>query len=109
MRLQSAQALGCDFLPFFACAPLPPRTFEFADGGTLAGATLTAFDTRTAQELFLGGEDEFNDIWVSADGVSQEELRDAVAEPGEQLRPVAASEFGALGISKLTRKILALG
>ncbi len=56
-------------------------TFDFADGGTLAGASLTAFDTRTAQKLYLGGKDEFNDIWVSAEpGTSQEELRDAVAQ-----------------------------
>ncbi len=55
-------------------------TFEFADGGTLAGASLTAFDTQTAQKLFLGGRDEFNDLWVSAEpGVSQDELRDTVA------------------------------
>lgn len=55
-------------------------TFEFADGGTLAGASLTAFDTKTAQQLFLGGRDEFNDIWVSAEpGVSQDQLRDTVA------------------------------
>ncbi|MEZ5097091.1 MAG: hypothetical protein R2731_13905 [Nocardioides sp.] len=55
-------------------------TFAFADGGTLAGASLTAFDTATAQQLFLGGRNEFNDIWVSAEpGVSQQELRDAVA------------------------------
>ena len=40
--------------------------------GTLAGATLTAFDTETAQNLFLDGRDEFNDIWVTAeDGVTR--------------------------------------
>ncbi len=55
--------------------------FDFADGGTLAGASLTVFDTATAQQLFLHGHDEFNDVWVTAEpGVSQEELRDAVAE-----------------------------
>jgi putative ABC transport system permease protein len=53
----------------------------FPDGGSLNGATLTMFDTETAQELFLDGRDEYNDVWVTAeDGVSQEELRDAVAE-----------------------------
>ena len=53
----------------------------FPDGGSLNGATLTMFDTKTAQELFLQGRDEFNDVWVTAEeGVSQEELRDAVAE-----------------------------
>ncbi|GAB2887373.1 ABC transporter permease [Nocardioides pacificus] len=55
-------------------------TADFADGGSLNGATLTIFDTATSQQLFHEGEDVFNDIWVTAeDGVSQEELRDAVA------------------------------
>lgn len=53
----------------------------FPDGGSLNGATLTMFDTATAQELFLEGRDEYNDVWVTAeDGVSQEELRDAVED-----------------------------
>jgi putative ABC transport system permease protein len=53
----------------------------FPDGGSLNGATLTMFDTETTQELFRGGRDEYNDVWVTAeDGVSQAELRDAVAE-----------------------------
>ncbi len=82
-------------------------TFEFADGGTLAGASLTGFDTLTAQKLFLGGRDEFNDIWVAADGVSQEELRDTVAAAlppgvialtGEQVAKDSAEGLGqALG------------
>jgi putative ABC transport system permease protein len=70
-------------------------TFEFADGGTLAGASLTAFDTKTAQKLFLGGRDEFNDIWVSAaDGVSQDELRDTVAAalPADDVAVTGAQE-----------------
>ena len=51
----------------------------FPDGGSLNGATFAAFDTATAQDLFLDGEDAYNDVWVTAeDGVSQEELRDAV-------------------------------
>ncbi len=52
----------------------------FADGGSTNGATITIFDTRTAQDLFVGGQDEFNDAWVTAaDGVTQEELRVNVA------------------------------
>jgi Predicted ABC-type transport system involved in lysophospholipase L1 biosynthesis, permease component len=48
-------------------------------GGGLAGASLTTFDLRTAQELFQGGRDVYSDIWVTArDGVSQAELRDRV-------------------------------
>ncbi|WP_426246101.1 ABC transporter permease [Nocardioides sp. LHG3406-4] len=53
---------------------------DFEQGGSLNGATYAAFDTRTAQQVFLGGEDAYTDLWVTAeDGVSQEELRDAVA------------------------------
>ncbi len=48
-------------------------------GGGLAGASLTSFDTKTAQQLFMGGKDVYNGIWVTAkDGVSQAELRDQV-------------------------------
>jgi len=51
----------------------------FPSGGSLNGATYAAFDTATAQDLFLGGEDAYTDIWVTADdGVSQEQLRDDV-------------------------------
>ncbi|WP_193614616.1 ABC transporter permease [Nocardioides lijunqiniae] len=60
-------------------APTLVGLVGFPDGGSLNGATLTMFDTATAQELFLDGKDEYNDVWVTAeDGVSQEELRDAV-------------------------------
>lgn len=49
----------------------------FRDGGSLNGATYAAFDTATAQQLFLDGADAFNVIWVTAaDGVSQAELTD---------------------------------
>jgi len=48
-------------------------------GGSTAGASLTTFDLRTAQQLFEGGRDVYNGIWVTAkDGVSQAELRDRV-------------------------------
>ncbi|NHC23791.1 FtsX-like permease family protein [Nocardioides sp. IC4_145] len=54
---------------------------EFAEGGSLNGATLAQFDTATAQELFLEGRDVYNDVWVTAeDGVSQEELAERVRE-----------------------------
>lgn len=47
-------------------------------GGTV-GATLSFFDTRTAQQLFLGGKDEYSDAWVTAaDGTSAEDLAKAV-------------------------------
>ena len=48
-------------------------------GGSMAGASLTLFDTQTAQQLFQGGQDVYSDIWVTAkDGVSQTQLRDRV-------------------------------
>lgn len=53
---------------------------DFGEGGSLNGATLAVFDTATAQDLFLRGQDAFSDLWVTAeDGTSQEELRDRVA------------------------------
>ena len=51
----------------------------FPSGGSLNGATLAAFDTVTAQDLFLDGEDAYTNLWVTAeDGVSQEELAQSV-------------------------------
>ena len=62
----------------------------YPEGGSLNGATLTLWDTPSAQELFQDGEDVYNDVWVTAeDGVSQEELRDAVA-------PVLSSDVEAV-------------
>jgi len=53
----------------------------YPEGGSLNGATYAAFDMRTAQQLFLGGRDEFTSIWVTArEGVSQQELRDQAKE-----------------------------
>src|SRR4051812_21083603 len=44
----------------------------FPSGGSLNGATYAAFDTPTAQALFLQGADAYTDLWVTAaDGVSQ--------------------------------------
>ncbi len=75
----------------------------FPEGGSLNGATLTLWDTASAQELFQEGEDVFNDVWVTGeDGVSQEELRDAVdtvlptdveAVTGDQAADEAADEL----------------
>ena len=49
-------------------------TSKFTSGG-LIGATLTFFDTKTAQQIYFEGRDEFTDVWVSAaDGVTQAEL-----------------------------------
>ncbi len=54
---------------------------DFPEGGSLNGATVSMFDTATAQGLFLDGRDAFSDAWVTArPGVSQEELRAQVAK-----------------------------
>lgn len=48
-------------------------------GGGLAGATMVLFDTRTAQDLFLGGKDAYTSIELTAeDGATQRQLVDAV-------------------------------
>ena len=36
-------------------------------GGTV-GATLAFFDTKTAQQLYFGGKDEYTDVWVTGRG-----------------------------------------
>ncbi|QIG44459.1 ABC transporter permease [Nocardioides anomalus] len=47
----------------------------FREGGSLNGATYAAFDTPTAQQLFLKGQDAYSTFWVTAeDGVSQARL-----------------------------------
>jgi putative ABC transport system permease protein len=54
-------------------------TADFEGGGSLNGASVSAFDTQTAQDLFVRGEDVYTDIWVTAqDGTSQDELKAAV-------------------------------
>ena len=43
-------------------------------GGTV-GATLAFFDTRTAQQIYYGGKDQYSDAWVTAEpGVSAADL-----------------------------------
>lgn len=61
--------------------PLLVGIADFESGGSLNGATYAAFDTGTAQRLFLQGKDAYSDIWVTAeDGVSQSELAASVRE-----------------------------
>ena len=87
-------------------ALLEPRLVGIADypgGGSLNGATVAMFDTRTSQQLFLDGKDAYNDAWVTAEeGTSQEELRDNVAKvlpegyqavTGEKAADESASEL----------------
>ncbi len=53
---------------------------DFAEGGSLNGATYAAFETGESQRLFHEDQDVFDELWVTAaDGVSQDELRDQVA------------------------------
>ncbi|HEU4513719.1 MAG TPA: FtsX-like permease family protein [Nocardioidaceae bacterium] len=53
---------------------------EFGEGST-AGATLTLWDAEAMQDLFFDGRREWSGVALAAaDGVSQEELRDAAAE-----------------------------
>jgi putative ABC transport system permease protein len=53
-------------------------TAKFASGG-LVGASLTVFDTKTAQDLYFGGKDEFTNATVTAkDGVTADELAASV-------------------------------
>jgi len=54
---------------------------DFGNGNSLAGATLTLFDTQTAQDLLLDGEDVFNSIAVTADDSADVvEVRDRIAQ-----------------------------
>ena len=54
---------------------------DFGDGNSLAGATLTVFDTATSQDLLLDGEDVFNSIGVTAeDDADVSELRDRIVQ-----------------------------
>jgi putative ABC transport system permease protein len=47
-------------------------------GGTV-GATLAFFDTKTAQQIYFDGKDEFTDAWVTAEpGTSNDDLAKAV-------------------------------
>ncbi len=49
-------------------------------GGSMVGASLSIWQTQEAQRLFLGGKNEFNDIWVAATpGTSQAALQRQVA------------------------------
>ena len=54
--------------------------FRFGTSGNLAGATIAAFDTPTAQKLLIKGRDAYTSIDVAADeGVSQTVLADDVS------------------------------
>ncbi|MBA9006050.1 ABC transporter permease [Thermomonospora cellulosilytica] len=74
------------------------------DAGHLMGASVTAFDTATAQRLLLK-PGHFSDIAIRADGVDENTLRDRVAAvlpagfeavTGTELREEAKSDIAAL-------------
>ncbi|PSK93829.1 putative ABC transport system permease protein [Haloactinopolyspora alba] len=54
---------------------------RFGDSGSLAGASLSVFDTATAQQLFLDGRNAFSRVAVTTtDDASATEVRDQVAQ-----------------------------
>jgi putative ABC transport system permease protein len=56
-------------------------TAEFGGGASLAGATLALFDTRTAQELILGGADGYTSVAVTAtDDTDIPQVRDRIEQ-----------------------------
>ncbi|TYB41632.1 FtsX-like permease family protein [Actinomadura chibensis] len=85
----------------------PPQRMKLVgliDTGNLMGATVTAFDTPTAQALMLK-PGYFSDIEMGSTGVSQAELRDRVAKvlpqgveavTGEKLREESKSDVAAM-------------
>ncbi|MFI0374466.1 ABC transporter permease [Actinomadura sp. 1N219] len=84
--------------------PQRMRLVGLVDAGNLMGATLTAFDTATAQRLMLK-PGYFSDIEMGSAGPSQAELRDRVAKvlpagmeavTGEKLREEAKSDIAAM-------------
>ena len=55
-------------------------TVRFGPTGNLVGATLVLMDTPTAQQLYVGGADAYQQVAVTGDGtLSNQELRDAVS------------------------------
>ncbi|WP_240809908.1 ABC transporter permease [Actinomadura sp. WMMA1423] len=84
--------------------PARMRIVGLVDAGNLMGATLTGFDTATAQRLMLK-PGYFSDIEMGSSGPSQAELRDRVAKAlpqnleavtGEKLREESKSDIAAM-------------
>ncbi|MEU8120776.1 FtsX-like permease family protein [Spirillospora sp. NPDC049024] len=84
--------------------PARMRIVGLVDAGNLMGATLTGFDTPTAQRLMLK-PGYFSDIEMGSTGPSQAELRDRVARAlpqnleavtGEKLREESKSDIAAM-------------
>jgi len=72
--------------------------------GSLAGASLSVFDTAAMHDMFFDGRDVYTDAWVTAeDGVTQGELREQVAallpngvtaRTGDEVADEAQNEIG---------------
>ncbi|MER7546864.1 ABC transporter permease [Spirillospora sp. NPDC127506] len=93
-------ALGDVTQVLTAGPPARMKIVGLVDAGNLMGATLTGFDTPTAQKLMLK-PGYFSDIEMGSSGPSQEELRDRVAKvlpqgmeavTGDQLREESKSD-----------------
>ncbi|MFO7592284.1 MAG: FtsX-like permease family protein [Acidimicrobiia bacterium] len=84
--------------------------FKFGTVGNLAGATLTAFDTATAQTV-MNRAGQFDEIRIAADGISQQELRrrvaDAVNAPGGPRYEILTGEQLAADTSEEIKQNLA--
>ena len=78
--------------------------FRFGTSGNLAGATITAFDTPTAQSILLDGQEGYTEIdVVAAEGVTQQQLADDIAAAtGPDVTVVTGEEAADDGASDIT-------
>ncbi len=81
--------------------------FRYGSTGNLAGATIAAFDLRTAQDLLLSGTRGFTEIdAVASDGVSQQQAADAVrAQLGTDVKVQTGKEAADQQASDLTHAL----
>lgn len=76
-------------------------TFEFG-GGSLAGATLVLFEVKTAQQMFLDGEDAFNAVAIQReDNVSEEVLAKRV----QQVLPQGLESLSGAKLAEETKSV----
>ncbi len=78
--------------------------FRFGTSGNLAGATIAAFDTPTAQNILLDGEEGYTEIdAVAAEGVTQQQLADDItAVTGPDVTVVTGEEAADDAASAIT-------
>lgn len=81
--------------------------FRFGTSGNLAGATIAAFDTSTAQDILLDGQAGYTEIdAVAADGVTQQQLADDVAAvTGPDVTVVTGEEAADDAASQITEAL----